>query len=295
MRAADASARREPASPGRRRLGAAALRNELAKMVRRPATLVVAGLMLFVAGMQFGYRWWEGVTGEAAPFALPGAWSEILGAQVARPGLIFGALLVVLLAASEFSWRTARQNIIDGLSREAWFRGKVYLLAMVAGVFLLLQVVPGLAFAAAGTDALTTEALLPGVHQLSAAGGYMLAFLGYGSLALLVALAVRSPGASVGVWLLYVAVGERLIVTVLQAVPVPTGAVARFLPIGLFNELVVYLHHDPVARAEAASTALARGASPPPAPDWGFLLPVAVCWIAVFLAAAYAACRWRDL
>lgn len=226
-------------------------------------------------------RWWEARGSAEATFALPGAWPEILGAQLVRPGLIFGALLILLLVVSEFSWRTARQNVIDGLSKPAWLRGKVYLLLLVGALFLAVQLATGLAFAAAGTEALGPAALLPGAHQLSAAGGILLAYLGYGGLALLVAVTVRSPGPAVGVWFLYVAAGERLLATLFGYVGPPVEAAARFLPVHLFNGLVVYEQHDPAAAAGGVA--------------WEVLLPVAVGWIAVFVAASYVVHAHRDV
>ena len=275
------------------RLGAVALRNELAKLVRRPAALVTAGLTLLVAGLNFGQSWWAARSSAEESFALPAAWPEIV-TGMAQPALIFGSVLLILLVAGEFSWRTARQNVIDGLSKEAWFRGKAYLVVVLGLLFLLLQVAPGAGFAAAGTDALTLPALLPGAPQLSAAGGFLLAFLGYGGLALLVAISVRGTGASVGVWFLYVALGERLIRTGLGAVGGVAAESARYLPIQVFNSLVRYGQHDPGGLTPAAAQATGGG-STPQVWEWDVLLPVAVAWVALFFAVSFVVHRRRDL
>ena len=44
-------------------------------------------------------------------------------------GLLIMVVLMVLLTASEKTWRTERQNVIDGLSRTQYFAAKVILLA----------------------------------------------------------------------------------------------------------------------------------------------------------------------
>ena len=72
-----------------------------------------------------------------AVYTLPERWPDILG-DVAGFGPLFAAILMILLFAPEFSWRMARQNIIDGLSKEQFFTGKVMLLA---GLVLLLMAV----------------------------------------------------------------------------------------------------------------------------------------------------------
>lgn len=282
------------AEVGRRSLGAVALRNELTKMTRRPATLVTVGFTLLVVGLQFGESWWSSRGTAEQSFALPGAWPEIVTGP-AQVGLIFGSVLVILLVASEFSWRTARQNVIDGLSKEAWYRGKAYLVVVLALLFLVLQVGTGLAFAAAGTDGLTLGALLPEANHVSAMGGYVLAFLGYGGLALAVATSVRGTGASVGVWFLYVALGERLLRTGLGALGGTAADVARYLPVQALNSLVSYLQHDPAALGRAASRAAAEGNPPPQVWEWNVLLPVTVAWAALFFSVAFLVHWRRDL
>jgi len=231
---------------------AATLQNEFTKMVWRPASMVLTGLMVLAGSSMFGNKWWESLNTPGTNFALPEAWPEILGAQLARPGLIFASLLILLLTASEYSWRTARQNVIDGLSKAAWFGGKIWLLVLVGGLFLLLQVILGVGFAAAGTSAWHFEMFLPGSRALLAMGEILMAYLGYGCLALFVAVTVRSPGPAVGVWFLYLAAGERLIATLHQAVGAPLGEAIGYLPINLFNSLVEFKSSEPVILAISA-------------------------------------------
>lgn len=289
------AARREAGGPaeGGGRLGGVVLRNELAKMIHRPATLITAGFLLLVNGLTFGQAWWRARGGEDT-FALPGAWPSIV-TQNAQGTLIFGSVLLILLVASEFSWRTARQNVIDGLSREVWFRGKVYLMVVVGLLLLLLQAGVGAAFAVAGTDPLSLRSALPDARHLSAMGGFLLAFLGFGSLALVAAVSIRGTGATLGVWFLYVAVVERLVGAGLARLGGLVEQAARYLPRAVFDQLVVYVQHDPAALAEAAARAARAGSPPPEAWSWSVLLPVAVGWIVVFVVASHLVFVHRDL
>ena len=79
-------------------------------------------------------------------------------------GFIFAAVLVILLVAAEFGWRTARQNVIDGLSKTQWFAAKVLLLPLLTALFLALRVLVGGTLALAGTD-LSAGATLFGPAQ----------------------------------------------------------------------------------------------------------------------------------
>lgn len=285
---------RSEATPPRGRLGGVAVRNELTKMVHRPATLVTVGFLLLVSGLSFGQRWWAARGDPERSFALPAAWPEILTGN-AQGAAIFGSVLLILLVASEFSWRTARQNVIDGLSKEAWFRGKVGLLVALALLFFVVQVGTGLAFAAAGTEGLTASTLVPGAYRVSAAGGFLLGFLGYGSLALATALAVRGTGASLGVWFLYVAFVERLLRQGLEELGGAAAEAARYLPVSVFEQLFSYVQHDPAALGRAISRAAGSGQPPPEPWSWSVLLTAAVGWIVLLIGASHLVFRRRDL
>lgn len=277
----------------RRSLTGVLLRNEILKLGRRPATLVVLGFVALVAVLDHGGSWYAARETAERSFGLPEAWPSVI-TGVTQVGLLFGSVLLILLVASEFSWRTARQNVIDGLSREAWFAGKAMLVPLLALLVVGLQVAIGVGFALPGTD-LSAGAILPGRYQVSALGGVLLAFLGYGSLGLTVALAVRGPGASIGVWLLYVALVERLLGGGLARLGAWGAEAARWLPVEVFNQLVSYLQHDPEARRRAARAAAEQGRAISEAWAWEALLPAALSWIALFLVVSFVVFRRRDL
>lgn len=278
----------------RRPLSEVLLRNEALKLGRRPATLVTLGFIALVVTLDHGGAWYGARQSAERSFALPEAWTPVI-AELARVGLIFGSILLILLVASEFSWRTARQNVIDGLSKEAWFAGKAMLIPVVGLLIVGLQLAIGGGFALAGTDLPVADGLLPDRHQLSALGGVLLAFVGYGSLALTVALAVRGTGASLGVWFLYVAVVENLLGSGLSRLGAWGTGAARSLPVGVFNQLASYLQHDPEARRRAARAAAEQGGPVPDAWPWEDLLPAAVSWIALLLVVSFVVFRRRDL
>lgn len=278
----------------RRPLSGVLMRNEALKLGRRPATLVTLGFFALVVTLDNGEAWYAARQSAERSFALPEAWTPVI-TELAQVGLIFGSILLILLVASEFSWRTARQNVIDGLSKEAWFAGKAMLVPMVALLVVGLQLAIGGGFALAGTDLSAAGGLLPDRHQVSALGGVLLAFVGYGSLALTVTLAVRGTGASIGVWFLYVAMVENLLGAGLARLGAWGAEAARWLPVQVFNQLASYLQHDPEARRRAARAAAEQGGSVPEAWPWEALLPAAVGWIALLLVVSFVVFRRRDL
>ena len=267
-------------------------RNEWFKLRKRLASRVTFGGFAALVGLASGIEFFQARGDPDRSFALPGEWSELLSEPVEIAGF-FLAILLVLLVASEFSWRTARQNVIDGLSKEQWFWGKALLLPMLALLFLAAVVAIGGGFALAGTDLESIEGSLVATTHLAAAGGGLLRLIGYGSMALAAAMAIRSTGAAMGVWFFYVALGEQLLT--LGLVRLELVDWIRYLPVNVFNALSRSLQWDPVAFGNAIQRAVDRGATPPTIWETDALLLVAGGWIALFVLGSFAWFRQRDL
>ena len=270
-------------------------RNEMLKMYKRLAFWVTFGFFSFIMFMEFGEEYFRAAGNPERTFALPSAWPDILtdNAQVA---LIFGSVVLILMLSSEFSWRTARQNVIDGLSKEQFFLGKSLLLPIVGILFIGLNVVVGGGFALAGTDFGTlTEPLMRGVHW-SVIFGFFLAFIGYGSVALFCSLSIRNSGPAMAVWFFYVAIGEQMLRGAFNAINDRLGELSGYLPINTFNQLHRYYQYDLVAFQQAVQRAVEDDRTPPGEP-WamGLLLTMSLVWIALFVGGSFVWFRRRDL
>lgn len=271
------------------------VRNEAIKTFKRLAFWVTFSFFTFILVMSFGENYMDAARDPDQTFALPGAWRAIVTGST-EIALIFGSVILVLLLCSEFSWRTARQNVIDGLSKEQFFVGKVLLLPLVGLLFIVTQLVVGGGLALTGTDFSVVDEPLIGAVHWSTIGGFALAFLGYGSFALFVSLAIRNSGPAMAVWFFYVAIGEQLLAGGLGAVSDRLGELARFLPINTFNQLHRYYQHDDAAFQQAVQRAVEAG-NDPPADPWanGTLLVVWFLWVALFVGGSFLWFRKRDL
>ena len=271
----------------------AAFRSEMRKMWKRPATWVTLGLfgLMTVADLIGEYR--RARKDPDDPFFLPDAWSRILGDEVVV-GFIFASVLVILLVAAEFSWRTARQNVIDGLSKTQWYWAKVLLLPLLPALFLALRVAVGGAFALAGTD-LSAGAALFGTVQSSALGGMLVTGLGYASLALFAAVAIRASGPAMAAWFAWFAFGERLLVGGLGALFESLRPVLKWAPVMTFDRLRDYVQYDPEAFRAAAEWAVENERPPPELEALGPAFAGSFLWIAALLLFGWLWYRKRDL
>ena len=188
------------------------VRNEFIKTRRRTAfwvaSLVFAGLMSLIFGSMFT----QGLRKPERALTLPGAWAEILGG----PGVLasfFSAIVLILLVSSEFTWRTSRQNVIDGLSKEEFFGAKLLLLPGVSLLFFLAMLLVGGGFSLAGTVAkgtLATTGALVRPADAALMGGALVGLLGWASFAFFLAMTIRSSGSAIGAYFLYFIVEQIL-------------------------------------------------------------------------------------
>ena len=228
-------------------------------------------------------------------FGFPDIWSRIFG--VGTPFvLVFSVLTLLLLTASEFNWRTARQNVIDGLSKSQWFRGKCLLLPIVGTAFIAVHILIPVALALIRTDFGTADGPLVPAAAFAATGGLVLAFLSASAFAFFLAMTIRRSAPTVGVWFLWVFPLESGMITpfVHRYLPDYSDWI-RYLPWINNFPLLEFRNYDTAAYERYAAPALEVGRTPMPAVDPTSHLIVAAAWTVLFLGAAFIWFRRRDL
>jgi ABC-type transport system involved in multi-copper enzyme maturation permease subunit len=268
-------------------------RNEWLKTVKRRAFLVTLGLYTFMATMGFGQDFLRAMRDPERDHSLPSQWPEILG-ETSQIPVIFGAVVLILLVAAEFNWRTARQNVIDGLSREQWYWGKVVTMLMVVAIFCGWHLVIGSGFALAGTDLSAGADLFTSV-QVAALGGMVMSALGYAAFALMVSTITRGTGSAMAVWFFVVTVGEMLLRGGIGRFWEASRPYLQYFPIRSFDESRNYLMFDEALLESVTASRIAEGDSPPHVGDPDVVLLTAAIWVVVFVGIGFLAFRRRDL
>jgi len=110
--------------------------------------------------------------------------------------LILPALLLIILVTNEFTYRTNRQNIIDGWSREEFISVKIALAVITAIVTTLLVIITALVF---GLFSGTSFSL----NGFSHVGYFLLKALSYNLLAVLISVWIRRTGFAIGLYFIY--------------------------------------------------------------------------------------------
>jgi ABC-2 type transport system permease protein len=278
-------------------------RNEWIKTTRRLAFWITLLCLSLLLGLMFFQRYSAGVSDDnVSPLGFPDGWGFIFSEPGPLPAM-FAAIVIILLVASEFSWRTARQNVIDGLSREQFYLGKVLLIPGISLAFVLLVALLGVVFALPGAWAGAGVAGegAPGVsgifgrHDLAMAGGALLTVAGMGSMALFIASLVRSSGPAMAIYFFYIAFAEQILTAVTGRFIPGAAALTPYAPSNLFMGLPERALYYPHIREAATARALESGSAVPSFADPVVLATAALGWIAFFLLAGFVAFRRRDL
>lgn len=141
---------------------------------------------------------------------------------------IFLGFIVIILITNEFTNGTVRSNIINGLSRTDFLKGKVYLIILFSLVATLLILVSGLALGLLFSSNVSFVAM---TRKLGYLGGYFVEIFTYLSLALLIGMLVKRTGFSIAVLFVY----PIIEIIVQQRVP---ESIAPYLPVNAMNRIL---------------------------------------------------------
>jgi hypothetical protein len=146
--------------------------------------------------------------------------------------VLFLSVLVIILTTNEFTFRTHRQNVIDGWKRLDFYHAKVGQVILFSFLATLFLVIVGLifGFVSGGADGVA--------YGWEKVLWFFLLCLDYMGFALLLALMIRRSGLAIGLFFLYSFILENLIKGMLNwKLPQPVG---NFLPLQSSDELLPF-------------------------------------------------------
>ncbi len=267
------------------------LRIEALKTARRPAFQVTLGIFVAIAALA-AIPTFSGASSQMPALPpLPDGWSMIL-AIPADMGPAFLGVSMILLFAPEFSWRTARQQVIDGLSRERVYLGKVIVLLVLVALFLAIPLLIG-GLAAIGSPNEDGQALVRHTDFRYMLGYALVLGLG-GSAGLMLAALVRSSGPAMGIFFVSMLL-EGIVRNSLERWSEALEIVTQHFPFPVLGSLADARMHYPELLARENASRAARGIEPLEFLDFEVLAVTALAYAALFLGIAFLSMRQRDL
>src|ERR1035437_1506482 len=123
-----------------------------------------------------------------SPFDFPNVWHTV--AYVSSFLLFFPGLLIVTSVSNEFSFKTHRQNIIDGWSRSQFINVKIFLVFIIAIFSTLLVFLAAILFGYLSGSTI-------GFEKIEFIGYFFIQCISYGMVALLLSVLIRRSGLAI--------------------------------------------------------------------------------------------------
>ncbi len=154
--------------------------------------------------------------------------------------LILPAMLIIILITNEYTFRTSRQNIIDGWSRQEFIMVKLMLALLIAAASTFLVLLTA-----------TTFGLISGssfsLNGFSHVGFFFLKALSYNMFAVLISVLIKKTGFAIGLYFIYLGV-ENFISQMLDILSmklkkdkgIDLGGIGDYLPMNASDGLLTF-------------------------------------------------------
>ena len=273
------------------RILSALIRIEAIKTMKRVAFWIGIGLFTAFCAIIASFNVYQASTNPDFSYALPESWPTVLSGLVGG-GALFIPVLIILLCTSEFSWRTARQNVIDGLSKESFYAGKVVLLVGLIALFFATSIVIG----AGATLFVPSEggSALLRADDYRYMAGLTLSLLVTGGFGLMLATLIRSSGLAIGALFVYFFL-EGIVALIMGRGGETLDKIADYFPMAIAQGLGSEWPYYSSVSAAAIAEQVAQGMLSLETLDLTSLVISGVLYTTLFLGVGLWSVRRRDL
>jgi len=173
----------------------------------------------------------DGINFLNSAYSFPQVWSNL--GFWGSIFITFISILVIILTTNEYTYRTNRQNVIDGWSRMQFFHSKVLLVVVLSFLATLYLFVMGMLFGGVNSGSLNSL-----FSEFEKVGYFFLLSLDYLGFALIIAILIKKSGLAIGLFLLYSMIIENILKSVINHnLDKPYG---NLLPLQASDELLPF-------------------------------------------------------
>lgn len=248
--------------------------------------------MAFIASIEFNFGDIHVRAADQGIFNFPYIWH--FNAWVAAWLKIFFAIVIVSIVANEYSYRTLKQNLIDGLSKKEFLLSKVLMVILFSAISTIFLFVVSLILGLIFSDFTEISIIFSDMQYLLA---YFLKLVAFFSFCMFLAFWVKKSAFALGFLGLWQVV-EGLIAIVFQYIKVKKGinlfdSVYNFLPLNAIWDLIV----EPLSRlgvVQSAANQLGEKIQDNYDVPWQAVC-ITIGWTILFIYGSYAILKKRDL
>jgi ABC-type transport system involved in multi-copper enzyme maturation permease subunit len=170
-------------------------------------------------------------------YFFPWIWQNMTFFATIRYVLIFPAIIILILITNEFTFKTIRQNVINGMSKAEILSSKLLLILIISVIMTVLLTLGTLIIGAAHTSELTLGlALEKSVFVI----GFFVTMLTYQVYALFFGFLLRNTGLSIALFTLYNFIVEPILYYFLKSPLVFENKISAYLPVNAVLRITEY-------------------------------------------------------
>lgn len=164
-------------------------------------------------------------------YSFPGVWGNL--GFWGSIFILFLAILIIIATTNEYTYRTHRQNVIDGWRRDQFYHAKVIIVLLLALAATLFMFVLGVIFGSVNSGSPTE--VFSGIMPLFY---FFLLSVNYMGFALFIAIWIRRSGLAIGLFLLYSMIIENIVKSIINYFSdIPLG---NLMPLQASDELLPF-------------------------------------------------------
>lgn len=170
-------------------------------------------------------------------YFFPDIWQNITFFASIRFILILPAIVVIILITNEFTNKTIRQNIVNGMSRHEILLSKLQLIFLISLIITFILVIATLIIGMANTEGYNMTMML---KKISFAGGFFIQLFTFLIFAFFTGFLLRNIGLSIAFFTLYALIIEPVLYFILKIPRLQPNNISRFLPVNSVIRIVEY-------------------------------------------------------
>jgi len=172
-----------------------------------------------------------------AIYYFPDVWQNVAFFASMRYVLIFPAIIMIILITNEFTYKTIRQNVINGMSKTEFLASKLLIIILMA-IIMIVILTTGTFFIGLSHSGFTeVDFFSKGIPFM---GGLFISLLCYMVYSFFCGFILRNTGLAIAIFTLYSLIIEPVIYYFLKAPFMFKNTISTYLPVNAVIRLTEY-------------------------------------------------------
>ncbi|MEI7981219.1 MAG: ABC transporter permease [Bacteroidota bacterium] len=170
-------------------------------------------------------------------YFFPDVWQNITFFASIRYVLIFPAIIMIILITNEFTFKTVKQNIINGLSKSEFLLSKLYIVLLVSFIITFFLAIGSFIIGISHTSELTAEQVF---EKMPFILGFFITMVTLQIYAFFFGFIFRNTGLAIALFTLYSFIVEPILYYFLKSPLVFKNDISTYLPLNAILRINEY-------------------------------------------------------